>query len=220
MNRKWVFFQALLVTIAVFVVGFYVGVSIESGRTTEVNNYFTQSEVSLVDILAFNNLVGSDRVSCENLVLSNKDLLDRVYGEATSLSQYEEAGKLTEGLKTLHTKYDVLRTYLWINSINIKKECPKENFSTIVYLYNHDEEDLTKKAEQAVWSRLLFEVKSENENALLIPIAHDSNLISLDYLIAPYNITDYPVVIINEKKVFYNIPQKEEVISWINNSSI
>ncbi|MDP3966128.1 MAG: hypothetical protein Q8Q04_01205 [archaeon] len=214
----FVFLQALLITIVVFIVGFYIGISVEAGRTAQVNNYFTQSETSLVDILALNKLVGSGLLTCQDLIESNRVLLDRVYNEASELDQYEESGKLTDSLKTLHQKYDVLRTYLWINSIEIKRECV-ENFPTIVYIYNHDEKDLMKKAEQNVWSKLLLEVKNENKEVHLIPIAQDSNLESLNLLIKNYGIKSFPAVIVNEKDVFYEFPTKEEILSLINNSS-
>ncbi len=220
MKRNYfVFVQALLITIVVFIVGFYVGISVEGSRLNQVNSYYTQSETSLVDILALNNLVGSKTVSCQELVESNKNLLDKVYQDATLLSQYEESGKLTNNLKDLHTKYDVLRTYLWINSINIKKECPSTNFSTIVYLYTHDEQDLSKKAEQNVWSKLLLDIKNEYNNVLLIPIAEDSNSTSLNIMLKKYNVTSFPSVIVNENKVFYGIPERSEVVKLINNST-
>lgn len=184
--------------------------SIEGNRANEMNSYYTQSEVALIDILSLNKLVNLGNVSCSVLEQSNKDLLDRVYDDARLLTQYEESGKLTNNLKDLHKKYDVLRTYLWINSVDLKKKCPSK-ISTIVYLYNYEETDLTKKAEQNVWSKLLLEIKNENPEVVLIPIAYDSNLISLNSLVSSYNITSFPSVIVNEKTVFSEISSKEEI---------
>lgn len=216
MKRKYyVFVEALLLTIVVFVVGFYIGINVEGGHLTQVNNYYTQSEVSLLDVMSLNNLVNSKAIGCTELVNSDKALLNKVYTEAQVLNQYETSGKLTSDLKTLHTKYDALRTYLWIITMSIKKECPN-NVSTIVYLYKHNETDLTKKAEQNVLSKLLLEVKNENSNVVLIPIAEDSGITSLDALTSKYNVTDYPAVIVNEKKIFYSIPQKSDIESYLN----
>ncbi|HIH52299.1 hypothetical protein J4412_00105 [Candidatus Pacearchaeota archaeon] len=211
MKRNYfVFVQTLFVTIVIFLVGFYIGMSIEGNRANEMNSYYTQSEVALIDILSLNKLVNLGNVSCSVLEQSNKDLLDRVYDDARLLTQYEESGKLTNNLKDLHKKYDVLRTYLWINSVDLKKKCPSK-ISTIVYLYNYEETDLTKKAEQNVWSKLLLEIKNENPEVVLIPIAYDSNLISLNSLVSSYNITSFPSVIVNEKTVFSEISSKEEI---------
>jgi len=86
----------------------------------------------------------------------------------------------------------------------------------LVYLYNHDEEDLTKRAEQNVWSKLLLEIKNENPHAVLISIARDSNLVSLNSLIEQYNITSFPAVVVDEKSVFEKITPKEEIVNLIN----
>jgi len=58
---------------------------------------------------------------------------------------------------------------------------------------------------------LLLEIKNENPEVVLIPIAYDSNLISLNSLVSSYNITSFPSVIINEKTVFSEISSKEEI---------
>ncbi|MBU2612174.1 MAG: hypothetical protein KKB62_00445 [Nanoarchaeota archaeon] len=216
-KNYFVFLQALLFTIVIFLVGFYIGMSIEGKRMVEINDYYLQSEVSLVDVLSLNKLVGSGEASCEELVRSDKELLDKVYGEARLLTQYEESGKLTNQVKNLHLKYDVLRTYLWITSIEIKKEC-STNLSTIVYLYNHGETDLTNKAKQVVWSKLLLEVKEVSPEVVLIPIAADSDLVSLKAITGSYNITSFPVVIVNEKYLFYEIPPKERILELVNKS--
>lgn len=215
-NAKYVFVQALLLTIVVFVVGFYIGMSVESNRMIEINDYYIQSEVSLIDTLALDNLLEDNSVSCGLLIKANQDLLDRVYEEAILLEDFENSGKLTESLTTFHKKYDVLRTYLWINAIKIKERCG-DDFSTVVYLYNNSQEDLTKKAEQNVWSRVLYEIKQEKkEGIFLIPIDVSTGLVSLNSLIDQYGIETFPVVIVNEDTVFRELVTKEEVLDLLN----
>jgi len=205
-----VFIQALALTIVVFLIGMYSGVYMEQGRYTEMNEYSTQSEVSLMDILALNNLIGSEDIDCETLERVNFEFMDRVYNEAIILEEYEESGRVTENLKSFHKKYDVLRTFLWINTIETKKMCNSE-YSTIVYLYNYEEEDLSKQATQNVWSKVLYEVKERNKNVLLIPIARDTDLGSLETLIADYNIGEFPAVIVNEKDVLLDSFTVEDI---------
>jgi len=205
-----VFLQALALTIVVFLIGLYSGIALEQGRLNEINEYYTQSEVSLMDVVALNNLIGSVDVSCEVLEQSNFELADKIYQEAKLLDEYEQSGKMTQNLIEAHKRYDVLRAYLWINIIEIKELCDS-NYSTIVYLYNYEEEDLTKKAEQNVWSKVLMDVKAPRENVLLLPMARDTNLISLNSLISDYGIESYPAVIINEKHVLTELATVEEV---------
>jgi len=205
-----VFLQALALTVVVFIVGIYLGMVLEQRNLTQINKDYIQSEVSLVDILALNNLIDSNDFECKTLEEASFYFMDRVYEEAIKLEDYESSGKFSEELKEVHKKYDILRTFLWIDLIKTKNIC-KSNFSTIIYLYNYNEEDLTKKAEQKVWSEILYQIKKENENLFLIPIAVDTNLVSLNTLISKYNLTSYPAVIVDEKDVFTEIKTKEEV---------
>jgi len=216
MNRKkWVFLEALFLTIVIFIIGLYAGINFETNRMNQVNSYYLDSEVSLVDTLALNELRNSGAVSCGTLVEANKELLNKVYAEASTLDRYDDSNTITDNLENFHRKYDVLRTYLWINLMDLEERCGSE-FSTIVYIYDYDEGDLTKKAEQKVWSKLLLEIKNENENVILIPIAYDQKLTALETILEPYNLTSLPLAIINEENVFYEIPRKGDIENYLN----
>ncbi len=216
MNRKWAFFQAFLLAGSVFIVGLYFGMSFEQGRAEVINDYYIQSEVALIDLLSLNHLIDSGNISCSKLESANYRLLDRVYEDAQILSKYEESEKLSDSLKSFHKKYDSLRTYLWINSRKISELCGR-SANVIVYLYRNDQQDLAKKAEQNIWSKLLRQLKEEKGRDLfLIPIAVDTQLVSLETLIRGYEIKDYPAIIINDEKVFDKLVKKEEVESFLN----
>jgi len=200
-NTKGVFWQALILTIIVFVAGIFLGIAYEGSKIDEISDYYVLSEIFLMDSLALSKLtdvIDTNLVSCDVLVDANIEFADKIYEEAYILEKYEESGKLSEALKILHRKYDLLRTLLWINLIDIPDEC-KENVSMVVYLYEYKTEDLIKKATNRVWSKILFDLKQEMGNKIiLIPIAVDSDLTSLNFLISRYDISEYPVVIIDE----------------------
>ncbi len=199
-NTKNVFWQALILTIIVFVAGIFLGIAYEGSKIDEINDYYVLSEIFLMDSFALSKLtdIGAGLVNCGVLVDANIEFADKIYEEAYILEQYEESGKLSEALKILHRKYDLLRTLLWINLIDIPDKC-KENVSVVIYLYEYETEDLIKKATNRVWSKILFDLKQEMGNKIiLIPIATDSDLTSLNSLILRYNISEYPVVIIDE----------------------
>jgi len=200
-NTKNVFWQALILTIIVFVAGIFLGIAYEGRKIDEINDYYVLSEIFLMDSFALSKLtdvMGTDSVKCHVLVDANIEFADKIYEEAYMLEKYEESGKLSEALKILHRKYDLLRTLLWINLIDIPDKC-KENVSVVIYLYEYETEDLTKKATNRVWSKILFDLKQEMKGKIiLIPIAADSDLTSLNSLISRYDISEYPVVIIDE----------------------
>jgi len=214
-TKRWVFMQALLLTIVIFIMGMYAGVIFEEKKFAEANAYFTASEVSLMDVLALNELMSSKSVTCTDFTQANFNLLERVYEEAVKLEEYESSGKITESIKSEHKKYDMMRTYLWINFIKLKERCPTQ-YHTLVYLYIYNQDDLVKKAQQNVWSRILFEVKQDKGNKLaLIPIAADNNLSSLKLLTIDKNITKYPVVIIDEKYVFSELTSAADLEKYL-----
>ncbi len=216
-KRKYgVFFEALALVVIVMIIGMYLGVRLEGKRVGVVEGYQIESEVALIDVLAYDSLIGSERASCEDLIKVNADLLDRIYEDATVLDDYEYSGKITDTIKDLHKKYDVLRTYLWIDAVKLKDRCGEE-VNTVVYLYNYSTEDLAKRAEQNIWSKLLYEIKEEKkEKVVLIPIAADTDLRSLSAMVEEYNIEQLPVVIVNEKDVFRTLAKKEEVLAKLN----
>jgi hypothetical protein len=214
-KRNSVFLQVLFLTITVFVIGLFLGVVIEEGRMKKINDYYIDSEVSMMDILALNSLVDEGSVDCEGLKNANFDLLDRVYRDAVLLEDYEIGGRMTNNLENFHKKYDVLRTYLWIDAIKINDKC--DNFNTVVYLYNNSDKDLAIKAKQNVWSKILYDLKSaQRDNVLLISIDVGSDLVSLNSMLREYEIEKYPVVIVNEREVISSLSSKEDISEFFN----
>jgi hypothetical protein len=216
-SKKHVFWEALLVTILIFSIGILVGVGFEKNRTNIIERYYEQSEVSLVDVMVLQKLSDLENYDCHSLINANIEFADKIYSEAIVLENYEEANKLTDDLVMSHKKYDLLRTFVWANSLKIFEKCSKD-FTPIVYLYEYNTEDLNKKAEQKVWSRILYDLKQEEQDKIiLLPIAADNNLSSVDALISQFNIEKFPCVIVGNEKVFYNLTSTEEIKAYINN---
>ena len=214
-NKKHVFWQAFFVTFLVFLVGLVLGVYLEQIRSDNFSVAFYDSEVSLYDSFALGKLIEGNFTSCENLKEASINFADKIYSEARDLERYDEKSKLTESIKSIHRKYDLLRTILWINLIDLKSKCGEIN--TIVYLYVYDTENIETKSNQIVWERILSEAKEkEGNDAILIPIAVDQKIESLDFLIEEYKIEKFPAVLINEKNVFYEHKTSEEIQGYLN----
>ena len=210
-NRKRVFWEALFLTVVVFLFGMLLGVAFESNKLTEINDYYIRSETSIMDAFALNTFVDLEGSSCGVLANANLNFANQVYEEALLLERYENAGKLTEGMEILHKKYDVLRTFLWINTIKAAEKCGRE-YDSVVYLYESKSEDLTRKATQNVWSKILTDLKEEyGEEIILIPLAADADLVSLNSILDGFDIESYPVVIINEKAVISELSSVDDL---------
>ena len=214
-NRKRVFWEALFLTVVVFLFGMLIGVSFESNKLSEINNYYIKSETSIMDAFALSAVSDLDYKNCDYLFQANLDFADNIYEEALILERYEQAKKITESMEIMHRKYDVLRTFLWVNTIKTAEKCGRE-YSTIVYLYESETEDLTKKATQNVWSKIIYDLKQEyGKEIILIPLAVDKNLVSLDSLLKQYNITSYPALLIDEKEVIYELTSVDDLRGYL-----
>jgi len=214
-SKKHVFWQAFFLTMLFFFLGLILGIYLEQTRVDNTNIAFYQSESSLYDSFALVKLSENPSVSCEDLKSASVDFADQIYEEAKNLEKFDKSNKLTNSLKVVHRKYDLLRTLLWMNIISFKENCGEIN--TAVYLYEYDNENIEIKSKQIVWSRILEDLKNERgDDLILIPIAVDQNLVSLDYLIKTYGIKDFPAVILNEKNIFYEHKTVKELEKYLN----
>ena len=214
-NRKHAFWQALFVTVLFLLIGFVLGVYLEQVRADNFSTAFYNSEVSLYDSFAITKLSENGLASCSELNGVIANFADKIYNEARSLEKFDEKNRLTDSMKNTHRKYDLLRTFLWMNMIDIKKNCSDANY--IVYFYVYDTEDLKIKSEQIVWERVLGELKAEKGNDfILIPVAVDQNIESLNYLISSNKINDFPAVLINGKTILHEPKTSEEVGNYLN----
>ena len=202
-NKKHVFWEAFVLTIFIFLIGFLFGTYIEGKNFNKLNDYSTTSEINLIDGVTLTDLSKTVNISCSFLKEKNIEFADKIYNEAKLLEQYEESGKLTDSMKILHKKYDLLRTLAWMGNSNTMSKC--HNYSLIIYLYEYETQDLNIKATQSVWSRKLTDIKEQSSDMILLPIAVDEDISSLDIILNQYNVTQYPALIVNDKYVVYDI---------------
>ena len=190
-------------------------VYLEQVRADNTNIAFYESEASLYDSFALGLLIEDSFISCEEFKDASVDFADEIYWEARALEKFDDSSKLTNSLKIIHRKYDLLRTLLWMNIMSAKEKC-EIPINTIIYFYIYDTEDLQIKSKQIVWSRILGDLKSEKGNEIiLIPIAVDQDITSLEYLIKSYDIDEFPVVIVNEKKVIRDLSSVEDIRMYL-----
>lgn len=218
-SKKHVFWQAFFLTVLFFLLGLVLGVYIEQLRADATNVNFYNSEVSLYDSFALGQVLQTSNVSCTIMKSDIVKFADQVYAEAQQLEQYDAADKLTQSIKIIHRKYDLLRTLLWLDIMNVEEKNPNCKINTVVYLYKYDTQDVNLSAQQLVMSRVLQQMKNdEGNNVVLLPIATDQSIDSLNFLMQKYNITKSPAIVINHKYVFYKIDTAAQIESYINNT--
>ncbi|MBX4196360.1 hypothetical protein KW805_02115 [Candidatus Pacearchaeota archaeon] len=212
-SSKHAFWQALVFTLIVFGLGIVLGYFLESSRADNVQMNLLHSEVDLLDEQLRSIARQDFNVSCAVSVHATFQFADRVYGEAAQLEEYDTASKFSDVLYLIHKRYDLLRMMLWTESVELKKQCPQ--FHTVVYMYAYKTNDLNVKAEQMSLSHVLQDLKQQHPDVLLIPIAGDLQLNSVDLVLQSYTIHELPVIIIDEKQVVSQISSSSELEKYL-----
>ncbi|MBS3074363.1 hypothetical protein J4447_02805 [Candidatus Pacearchaeota archaeon] len=214
-NQKRVFWEALILSIFVFAVGVALGFMLESLRADKVADIYANSEIGLLDVRLQSQIYELNGIDCKTAAEENIRFGDSIYEEAKTLARYEEAQRLSESLTFQHKRFDILRMLFWINSIKIKERC-NNPFHTITYIYDYEEPTIDQKAKQAVFSKVLGEVKeTKASEVMLIPIAGDLNISSVELIKKIYGIEELPTILIDEKIKITSITSKEEILELL-----
>jgi hypothetical protein len=218
-NNKSAFWKALIATLIVFAIGFSVGYYMENTRIGNVEVAILNSEINLMDEQIKSNALQELNLNCTASKESTFTFADRIYTEALKLEEYDSSNKLKKTLTTFHRRYDLLRALLWTESTKIRKKCP-DQFHTILYLYEYNSQSINTKAEQLALGRLLLDFKYNYPNQiLLIPMASNLNVETINVIMKNYNITESPAIIIDETKVIKQIPTFKELENIVFNSN-
>jgi hypothetical protein len=200
-SSKHAFWQALVFTIIVFIIGLILGFFLESNRAEKVEIALINSEINLLDEQIRNRGIEQFNIECELAKESTIAFADSIYKEALKLEKYDATSKFSDTLRTLHKRYDLLRMLLWIEGIKLKENCAEE-IHTAVYFFQYASEEVEIEAKQSALSRLLLDLKNKHgSQILLIPIAGNLELKSIDLVLKKYGSFAPPVIIIDEEKV-------------------
>ena len=218
-GSKSVFWQALIFTIVIFGLGLLFGYYLESSRASSVELNLLSSEVSLLDEQIRGRIVEDSNLSCEIAMGSTFAFADKIYEEALNLEKYDSSSKFNKDvLVVLHKRYDLLRAMLWDESIKLRKRC--SSFHTVVYFFEYAPENIELKGRQGFFSKLLLDVKNNHPGEiLLIPIASNLDLASVQLAMENYGVEEMPSVLIDEKRVVSEIVTLEEMEGFIFSSS-
>jgi hypothetical protein len=215
MSQKRVFLYALIVTLIVFNLGIFMGYMLEASRINNINEMYADAEMELFDQMTQKNALNILNLSCENLIKENINFGDRIFQEALQIHKYEEANKINDEIVFQHKRFDLLRALFWINSMEIKQKC-NSDYHDIVYFYKYNNPSIEQESKQKFFSNLLVELKQQMGNkVMLIPIAADNNISSIDILTEKYNITELPVILIDEKTKMTEINSIEDIRKYL-----
>ncbi|MCX6750748.1 MAG: hypothetical protein NTZ83_04780 [Candidatus Pacearchaeota archaeon] len=212
-NSKNAFWQALVVTIFVFIAGLVLGFYIELSNVNKSDLLIRGSEVDFLDQQIKVSSLSSDvNFNCENARRNLFEFADQIYVDATKFEEEDAQSKLTENQRDiLHKRYDLLRVNLWLESLKLRNRC-NESFHTLLYFFDYSSPDINIRSEQRILSLVLLDLKYKYPNEiLLLPIAANMNLDSVDMIKENYNISRSPSLIIDESLVLDSLVTSDEL---------
>ena len=210
-SGKHAFWQALIFTIIVFGLGLILGYFLEMNRSSKVEINLINSEINLLDEQVRIRAIQDMNVSCEEAKESTFSFADKIYNEAVLMEEYDATSKFTKITNLLHRRYDLLRMILWIESVETKQKCGHQ-YHTIAYLYEYETKSVDTRAKQTAFARILEDVKGKyTDQVLLIPMAGNLDVESINIIKKKYGINKLPSIIIDEKHVIDELPTASEV---------
>lgn len=214
-GNKHTFWQALIIALIIFFIGIILGIFFENYRTSRMERFYINSETEIFDIQLGSDILNMFEFDCDFVLRETIGFADRVYEEAKTLEKYDASNKITEDIVNVHKRYDLLRTALWRDAIKLQEKCPQKT-NVVVYLYEYMEPSINTQAKQITLSKVLLDLKKKYEDkVILIPIAYDSGSKSLELLKQKYELTESPVVFINQKHKITELSSMEELEAYI-----
>ncbi|NMB66753.1 hypothetical protein GYA25_01695 [Candidatus Woesearchaeota archaeon] len=215
-NQKIIFLYALILTVIVFNLGIFMGYMLETSRINKINTIYLNDELSLLDQIIQKSSIDRINASCEGLIKENIKFADRIYEEGLTIERYENANRINNEIIFQHKRIDLLRTFFFMNSLEIKDKC-NSNYNIIVYFYQYNNPDIQKSSKQRFFSDVLMNLKQKyGSNIMLIPLSGDNDIPSINLIMDNYNITYLPSILINEKTVLTDIKSIDEIEKYLN----
>lgn len=216
-SNKHSFWQAFVIAFVIFWTGIMLGILFENSRTSKLEKYYFNSETEIFDVQLIGKILFEPlEINCDTALTENINFAERIYEEAKTLEKYDSSNKITEDIVNLHKRYDLLRTMLWKNAIELQENCPGKT-NVVVYLYQYIKPSINTQARQITLSKVTLDLKKKYGNkVILIPIAHDTGIKSLNLLKQEYNLDKFPIVIINQEHKFTELTTVIELEQYLN----
>lgn len=193
---KHAFWQALVFAIIVFSLGILLGFYLEIGQSQSVYSDLVSSELNILDEQVRQRLILDNNISCTLGKDSLFSFADKIYDDAVNLEEIDGTGRLTD-LNLLHKRYDLLRVLLLLEAEKLKEKC-SQDFEIVTYFYYYNSQDVQIASKQNYFSKLLLDLKEEYPNqVILVPIAIDTNVASVDLLVKSLEHEEFPAIRVN-----------------------
>lgn len=190
---KNVFIKTFLITAGIFVIGFFVGSSLEGlltsdlqAKTEEIENSIQEIELENLYLLALSD---DSCIFLGDIVRKTNNDLDQLAGQ---LSEYSEENIIftRDELTGVKKRYSNLLVKAWLLQEGIKENCGQSSVS-ILYFYDRDCPDCILQG------GMLTVLKEDfKESVMIFPFDHSLDVSTIGLLESRYNVTEFPSVVV------------------------
>jgi len=217
MNRelKGKYFLAAFITAIIFLLGLFLGMTIEGKRVLYIEKTSKEQQLTFEGLqLQYNWITQlSQEKNCPAIFKTFEDYMNKLAKSQERLETYSEEAKLDkEDFINLKREYLQAELNSWLLAERVKNSCNASTMSTILYFYSNDrlcpncgEQALVLSYLKEIFKErlLIFSIDSSLEQEPMIPL-----------LRSVYSITQYPTLIVNDKK-FEGLVSSNELLGEI-----
>ncbi|OYT42542.1 MAG: hypothetical protein B6U86_00020 [Candidatus Altiarchaeales archaeon ex4484_43] len=108
-------------------------------------------------------------------------------------------------------RYMLLKLQFWLNCIELKRNC-NASYTNVVYFYS----GLNETIEEYVQGIVLMDLKEScGRDMMLIPLATDLNITTIEIIKQQYDITTTPTILIDEKIKLEGLQKRKDLERYI-----
>ncbi|HDH41709.1 MAG TPA: hypothetical protein ENG12_04830 [Candidatus Altiarchaeales archaeon] len=209
-----VFWKAFVLTLVIFLLGIFMGFWLDNARVEQIRSEYKEMEISSIDArlqTLYYQIFKNSSNFCEPAIEENLRFADKIYAEGLRIEQYEKINKLTPSLISDKRRYMLLKLQFWLNCIELKRNC-NASYTNVVYFYS----GLNETMEEYVQGIVLMDLKEScGRDMMLIPLAVDLNITTIDIVKHQYNITTTPTILIDEKIKLEGLQKRKDLERYI-----
>ena len=213
--QKDVLITAFVLSVAVFVIGIFIGFWLDSSRVNEISARLDMSEIEWNDarlMSQYYNVCGSAS-SCENELENNLKFNEKIYSYGLQIEKYEQANRFAPQIEMEKKKYALLQAQFWFNSVGIREIC-NSTYYNFVYFYSlHDESVSNEQRLQSIANMELKEKCGAKMMLIVIPI--DTDILTIDAVKSKYGIKKAPSILINEETLLEGLQNMESLEKYV-----
>ncbi len=204
---------AFFLTLLVFLSGISISYLIQRRSGEEVNDLINEIKMKIDDAdLSFVLVSANKNITCTFLSEKVNDIKNDLRKITSKVVSMEKDFKINEEYKHLKRELMILRLKLWLLVSKMNEEC-NEKIVPILFFYNTNKEVSCDYCYEE--GEILSYVSEKNSSIIVIALDGDEDLILINTLKKVYNITTYPTIIINDKKL-EGFVSKEKILEVLN----